>query len=123
MDYHFPTLTIVPEPVGLVLCIDKDQTKVEPSGANRVERDSLREVQPARAGAAAHGKQTARRAARRGERGNANQCATGGLGHQLFVPRYLVALPKPEQLEQLIETDRAAWEQHHPNPSPTEDEP
>jgi len=40
--------------------------------------------------------------------------ATGGLDHQLFVSRYLVALPKPEQLEQLIETDRAVWEQHHP---------
>ena len=45
------------------------------------------------------------------------------LDHQLFVSRYLVALPKPEQLEQLIETDRAAWEQHHPDPSPTEDQP
>ncbi len=66
-------------PVGLLLCTDKDQTKVE--------------------------------------------YATGGLDHQLFVSRYLVALPKPEQLEQLIETDRAAWEQHHPNPSPTEDQP
>ena len=63
-------------PVGLLLCTDKDQTKVE--------------------------------------------YATGGLDHQLFVSRYLVALPKPEQL---IETDRAAWEQHHPNPSPTEDQP
>ena len=66
-------------PVGLLLCTDKDQTKVE--------------------------------------------YATGGLDHQLFVSRYLVALPKPEQLEQLIETDRAAWEQHHPNPSPTGDQP
>ena len=66
-------------PVGLLLCTDKDQTKVE--------------------------------------------YATGGLDHQLFVSRYLVALPKPEQLEQLIETDRAAWEQHHPNPSPSEGQP
>ena len=66
-------------PVGLLLCTDKDQTKVE--------------------------------------------YATGGLDHQLFVSRYLVALPKPEQLEQLIETDRAAWEQHHPTPSPTGDQP
>ena len=66
-------------PVGLLLCTDKDQTKVE--------------------------------------------YATGGLDHQLFVSRYLVALPKPEQLEQLIETDRAAWEQHHPDPSPAEDQP
>ena len=31
--------------------------------------------------------------------------------------------PKSEQLEQLIETDRAAWEQHHPDSSPTEDQP
>jgi hypothetical protein len=30
-------------------------------------------------------------------------------------PRYLVALPKPEQLQQLIETDRAVWEQRHPD--------
>lgn len=28
-------------------------------------------------------------------------------------PRYLVALPKPDQLQQLIETDRAVWEQRH----------
>ena len=42
--------------------------------------------------------------------------------HQLFVSRYLVALPKPEQLGQLIETDRAAWEQHHPHSSATEDQ-
>ncbi len=56
-------------PVGLLLCTDKDQTKVE--------------------------------------------YATGGLDHQLFVSRYLVALPKPEQLERLIEADRAVWEQHH----------
>jgi len=40
--------------------------------------------------------------------------ATGGLDHQLFVSRYLVALPKAEQLQQLIETDRAVWEQRHP---------
>ncbi len=33
----------------------------EPGGVNRVERDSLHEVQPARAGAAAHGKPTADR--------------------------------------------------------------
>lgn len=59
-------------PVGLLLCTDKDQTKVE--------------------------------------------YATGGLDHQLFVSRYLVALPKPEELERLIETDRAVWEQHHVHP-------
>jgi len=40
--------------------------------------------------------------------------ATGGLDHQLFVSRYLVALPKAEQLQQLIETDRAIWQQRHP---------
>ncbi len=28
--------------------------------------------------------------------------------------RYLVALPKPEQLQQLIETGRAVWEERHP---------
>lgn len=66
-------------PVGLLLCTDKDQTKVE--------------------------------------------YATGGLDHQLFVSRYLVALPKPEQLEQLIENDRAAWEQHHPGSMLKEDRP
>lgn len=54
-------------PVGLLLCSDKDQTKVE--------------------------------------------YATAGLDHQLFVSRYLVALPKPEQLQELIERDRAVWEQ------------
>jgi predicted nuclease of restriction endonuclease-like (RecB) superfamily len=40
--------------------------------------------------------------------------ATTGLDRRLFVSRYLVALPKPEQIEQLIERDRAAWEQRHP---------
>jgi len=54
-------------PVGLLLCSDKDQTKVE--------------------------------------------YATGGLDQQLFVSRYLVALPKPTDIEQLIERDRALWEQ------------
>jgi predicted nuclease of restriction endonuclease-like (RecB) superfamily len=57
-------------PIGLLLCTDKNQTKVE--------------------------------------------YATAGLDHQLFVSRYLVALPKPEQLQQIIETDRAVWEQRHP---------
>jgi predicted nuclease of restriction endonuclease-like (RecB) superfamily len=46
--------------------------------------------------------------------------ATGGMDHQLFVSRYLVALPKPEQLQQLIETDRAVWEQRHPEAQPEE---
>ena len=63
-------------PVGLLLCTDKNQTKVE--------------------------------------------YATAGLDHQLFVSRYLVALPKPEQLQQLIETDRAVWEQRHPEPEAKE---
>jgi len=54
-------------PVGLILCTDKDQTKVE--------------------------------------------YAAGGLDRQLFVSRYLVALPKPEQLQELVENDRAQWEQ------------
>ena len=54
-------------PVGLLLCSDKDQTKVE--------------------------------------------YAIGGLDQQVFVSRYLVALPKPNEIEQLIERDRALWEQ------------
>ena len=54
-------------PIGLLLCTDKDSTKVE--------------------------------------------YATGGLDHQLFVSRSLVALPKPEELERLVENDRAAWQQ------------
>ncbi len=54
-------------PVGLILCTDKDQTKVE--------------------------------------------YATGGLDHQLFVSRYLVSLPSPETLQNLIEADRAHWDQ------------
>jgi hypothetical protein len=56
-------------PVGLILCTNKDQTKVE--------------------------------------------YATGGLDHQLFVSRYLVALPKPEQLQALVENDRVQWEEKH----------
>ncbi len=56
-------------PVGLILCTDKKETRVD--------------------------------------------YATAGLDQQIFVSRYLVALPKPEELERLIETDRAAWEQHH----------
>ena len=39
--------------------------------------------------------------------------ATAGLDHQLFVSRYLVALPSVETLQQLIEQDAAAWHQHH----------
>lgn len=54
-------------PVGLLLCTDKDRTKVE--------------------------------------------YAIAGLDHRLFVSRYQVALPKPEELERLIEEDRGVWEQ------------
>lgn len=54
-------------PVGLLLCTDKESTKVE--------------------------------------------YATGGLDQKLFVSRYQVLLPKPEEIERLIEEDRAVWEQ------------
>lgn len=53
-------------PVGIILCSDRRQTKVE--------------------------------------------FATAGMDNRLFVSRYLVALPKPEQLEALIEADRAQFE-------------
>jgi hypothetical protein len=67
-------------PVGLLLCSDKDQTKVE--------------------------------------------YAIGGLDQQVFVSRYLVALPKPNEIEQLIERDRALWEQHGgKNRPPSHDPP
>jgi len=56
-------------PVGLILCTDKEKTKVE--------------------------------------------YAVGGLDRQLFVSRYLVVLPKLEEIQQLIETDRAHWEQQN----------
>jgi len=65
-------------PVGLILCSDKEGTKVE--------------------------------------------YATAGLDHQLFVSRYLVTLPQPEKLRDLIENDRADWDQRHPvhpNQEPT----
>ena len=39
---------------------------------------------------------------------------TAGLDQQLFVSRYLVALPKPEELQALIENDCALWQQKHP---------
>jgi YhcG PDDEXK nuclease domain/DUF1016 N-terminal domain len=61
-------------PVGLLLCSDKDQTKVE--------------------------------------------YAIGGLDHRLFVSRYLVALPKPNEIEQLIERDRALWERRGETKTP-----
>ena len=44
--------------------------------------------------------------------------ATAGIDQQLFVSRYLVALPKPEELERLIENDRALWEQRHRETNP-----
>jgi predicted nuclease of restriction endonuclease-like (RecB) superfamily len=66
-------------PVGLLLCSDKDQTKVE--------------------------------------------YAIGGLDQQLFVSRYLVALPKPNEIEQLIERDRALWEQRDQRNRPQSHDP
>jgi predicted nuclease of restriction endonuclease-like (RecB) superfamily len=61
-------------PVGLLLCSDKDATKVE--------------------------------------------YATAGMDQQLFVSRYLVALPSAEQLRELIERDRAAFEATSEQPTP-----
>ena len=61
-------------PVGLLLCSDKDQTKVE--------------------------------------------YAIGGLDQQLFVSRYLVALPTPIEIERLVERDRTLWEQRPVQPAP-----
>jgi predicted nuclease of restriction endonuclease-like (RecB) superfamily len=58
-------------PVGLILCTDKNQTRVS--------------------------------------------YATAGLDQELFVSRYLVALPKPEDLQALIERDTAAWLQNQPS--------
>jgi hypothetical protein len=52
--------------VGLLLCSDKDATRVE--------------------------------------------YAAAGIDHQLFVSRYLVALPQPERLREMIEADRASLE-------------
>lgn len=54
-------------PVGLLLCTDREETKV--------------------------------------------QYATAGIDHDLFVSRYLVALPEPEELEALIDNDRAVFEE------------
>jgi predicted nuclease of restriction endonuclease-like (RecB) superfamily len=39
--------------------------------------------------------------------------ATAGLDQQLFVSRYLVALPSVETLQALIEQDTAVWQQQH----------
>ena len=64
-------------PVGLILCTDKDQTKVE--------------------------------------------YATGGLDRQLFVSRYLVNLPTPETIQNLIESDRAHWDQQHGSKSESDE--
>ncbi len=56
-------------PVGLILCTDKKETRVD--------------------------------------------YATAGLDQQLFVSRYLVALPSVETLQALIEQDTAVWQQQH----------
>lgn len=41
--------------------------------------------------------------------------AKGSWRGNTFVSRYLVALSRSEDLHRLIETDCAAWEQHHPS--------
>ena len=46
--------------------------------------------------------------------GLAGPTATAGLDQQRFVSRYLVSLPKPEELHALIENDCALWDQQHP---------
>lgn len=43
--------------------------------------------------------------------------ATGGLDQQMFVSRYLTALPSTKTLQRLIEHDAALWQQEH-NPEP-----
>jgi len=43
--------------------------------------------------------------------GTVVEFATAGMDNQLFVSRYLVALPKPEQLRALIDADRARFAQ------------
>ncbi len=58
-------------PVGLILCADKNQARVD--------------------------------------------YATAGLDHQLFVSRYLSALPSTDSLQKLIEQDTALWQQNHPS--------
>ncbi len=40
--------------------------------------------------------------------------ATAGIDNQLFVSRYLVALPSADQLRKLLESDRALFTQEHP---------
>lgn len=42
------------------------------------------------------------------------QYATAGIDHQLFVSRYLVELPKPEELQALVENDRVFQNLHNP---------
>ena len=67
--FYFKNRVMAPgenPPVGIILCSDRRQTKVE--------------------------------------------FATAGMDNHLFVSRYLVALPKPEQLEALIEADRPQFE-------------
>lgn len=45
-----------------------------------------------------------------------NECLRGSWSERelqrLYVSRYLVALPKPNEIQQLIERDRALWDQH-----------
>jgi predicted nuclease of restriction endonuclease-like (RecB) superfamily len=43
--------------------------------------------------------------------------ATAGLDHQLFVSRYLVALPSADRLRELVEADRAAIESAENSPA------
>jgi predicted nuclease of restriction endonuclease-like (RecB) superfamily len=66
-------------PVGLILCTDRDKTRV--------------------------------------------QYSTAGLDQQLFVSRYLVALPAPEELKKLLEMDLAHWEQTHSPQTSSKDQP
>ncbi|HAB15177.1 MAG TPA: PDDEXK nuclease domain-containing protein [Verrucomicrobiota bacterium] len=40
--------------------------------------------------------------------------ATAGMDQLLFVSRYLILLPSPEALQQLIERDTALWQQNQP---------
>jgi YhcG PDDEXK nuclease domain len=44
--------------------------------------------------------------------------AIGGLDHLVFVSRYLVALPEPNEIEKLIERDRALWERRGESKTP-----
>lgn len=39
-----------------------------------------------------------------------------GMNRKMFVSRYLAALPKPEEIQRLIEDDRVRWEQQMCSP-------